>query len=180
MTNPQPPAAEREILEHYRPWLRKVAAGMTTPARAEELAQEGWIALWRAHRDYDGSAPLDWWLKRKAHGRMLMLVGRDWQTVKATQDIAAGHPTAEEPAVWGRLAVDLGSIEFAYHAGEILDAINRLTPREREYVFLRFWCGWRQPQMVAHFGYEPNGLWRTSRMKLRGGLAHLAALHEAA
>ena len=68
----------------------------------------------------------------------------------------------------------LGRIELAYHHGEIAQALDGLTPREREYVFLRFWCGWKLPQMREHFGYEPSALWRKARPKLTLALAHLA------
>lgn len=164
---------ERDLLESYRPWLRKVAVRMTTPDLAEDLAQEGWIAIWRAVDLWDGRAPLDWWLKRKAHGRMITCVARDWKTAKATQDV----PTPDEDLLWEQLTVDLGRVELAYHQGTLYAALAALTPREREYVFLRFWCGWKAPQMREHFGYEPNGLWRTSKIKLTESLAPLEALH---
>lgn len=157
---------ETELLAHYRPWLRKVGAGMTTPDRAEELSQEGWIALWKASRSFDGSAPLDWWLKRKAHGRMLDVI-RNWRT-------SPNVPVEVEHAVWERLLVELPEIEWAYHSGEILAALDRLTPREREYVVARFWGGLNYPELTAHFGYPPQGLWATARRKLARELGHLA------
>lgn len=163
---------EHALLGTYRPWLRVVAAGMTTPDRAEDLASEGWIELWRASRSYDGTAPLDWWLKHKAHRRMVTVVDRDWRTVKATQHVAV----ESEHAVWEQLRVELPAVELAYHRGQIAAALDRLTRREREYVVARFWGGLNYPELTAHFGYQPQGLWRTARPKLAAALAHLGGV----
>lgn len=172
------PAEERELLTRYRPWLRRVAAGMTIPDQVEDLAQEGWVALWRALRSWNRRDPLDYWVKRKATERMLTLVQRDWQTRKALLDVPAGHPAhAEVDPVWDQLRVALPDIEGAYHHGEIHQAIAALTPREKEYVYLRFWGDYRKPDMIGHFGYEPSGVWRSARRKLADTLAHLAPVN---
>lgn len=172
---------EQDLLLAYRPWLRKVAAGMTLPTLAEDLAQEGWIAMWRAMQSYDGSSPLDWWLKRKAEDKMRTVV-RDWTAQKRNlhRTYPAGDPMEDSyreggASIWDELIVELGSIELAYHRGQVLAAINRLAPREREYVTLRFWGGLNYPELTEHFGYPPQGLWRTSQAKLRESLAHLDA-----
>ncbi len=162
---------ERELLLSYRPWLRAIATRMQ-PLRAEEIAQEGWIAIWRAVQSHDAEfAPQDFWLKKNALDRMRSVLRdyqaqlRDWR-----QQVLVGDLTA----IWeGEEA--LLEMDLAYHHGEIAQALHSLTPREREYVFLRFWHGYRKPEMIAHFGYEPNGLWRTARPKLAEALAHLAA-----
>lgn len=168
-----------ELLKSYRPWLRKVASGMVTGPAVEDLAQEGWIALWRAwlvwRKEGEGGAPLDWWLKKKAHGRMLTLVTRDWQTQKAQAwGIPAGAATVtDEPSVWDELLVDLPEVELAYHHGEIAEALDELTARQREYVVLRFWHGYRGAEMKQHFGYEPSALWRDAKKALISSLRHL-------
>jgi DNA-directed RNA polymerase specialized sigma24 family protein len=145
---------------------------MTDPNRVEDLAQEGWIAIWKATQTWcEDKAPQDWWLKRKAHNRMLMLVNRDWQTVKATQDRTVGN--AHDVELWSSLTAELIGVEMAYHEGELLQALNCLTSREREYVVLRFWGGYRKQDMIAHFGYEPTGLWRRAKIKLKETLKHL-------
>lgn len=171
---------EVELLEHYRPWLRKVAAGMTLPDRAEDLAQEGWIALWKATQSYDGSAPLDWWLKRKAHGRMLVVI-RNWGSIRNAQHRVVDFDFIESlgdelESAWliQAISLELPEVELAYHHGEIVAALDALTPREREYVVARFWGGLNHPELTAHFGYQPQGLWRTARRKLVAQLEHLA------
>lgn len=72
-------------------------------------------------------------------------------------------------------AADLGGIELAYHEGEILAALSTLTPKEREYIVCRFWQGMTFPDLVEHFGYQPQGLRRRSFDKLTKELAHLGA-----
>lgn len=170
---------EHELLLSYRSWLRTVASKMTRPDQTEDLAQEGWIAIWRATKTYNGQTPLDWYLKQKAHQRMLTCVTRDWVTIKASQDVPAGLPSlfyvSDEDTVWDALFIDFGDIEWAYHHGEIMQALGALTPREREYVALRFWGGFTFTDLTDYFGYQPQGLWRRSRMKLMSELAHLGA-----
>lgn len=153
------------LLASYRNWLRVVAAHMTVPDKAEDLAQEGWIAMWRASQDYDGSSPLDYWLKFKARGRMLMVV-RNWQT-------SPNIPTDELADVWDALKVELPEIEMAYHEGQVAKALDCLTPREREYVVARFWGGLNYPELTEYFGYPPQGLWRTAKLKLTQKLSDL-------
>lgn len=182
---------ERELLEHYRPWLRKVAAGMTTPSMVEDLAQEGWIALWLAYGKADERrAPTDWWLKKKAHGRMITLVSRDWRTLKSrTWGIPAGQArpsTDEELSTVGASVWDseqlldgadlIDGAEWAYHHGEIARALDELTPAQRKYVVLRFWHGYGTWDMVDEYGYDPRGIWAGARKALISSLAHLAGV----
>lgn len=75
-------------------------------------------------------------------------------------------------------AADLiDSIQLAYHRGEILRALDALTPAQKRYVVLRFWCGYVTSELTTVFGYEPGALWTSkrngAREKLRCELAHL-------
>lgn len=165
---------ERELLEHYRPWLRVVARrALGGRPGVDDLAQEMWIALWRGMARMDGSAPADWWLKRQAVLRMNQCL-RDWHDpVKARQ-----HEWTSDVTTAVDLPTELGGIELAYHEGEILAAINRLSPREREYVYLRFWAhtgGRFNPLLTEHFGDSRTAfeVWRSVRPKLAAELAHL-------
>ncbi len=166
---------EHELLEHYRPWLRTVARGMLAGRPGvEDLAAEGWIAVWKAlhaRRDVTTKAPLDWWLKRQAVLRMKTCL-RDWHDpVKHRQHVLMDDVTAVVD-----LPAELGAIELAYHHGEILAALNELTPNEREYVWLRFWVhtgGRFNPLLRQRFGKDAFDLWRTARPKLAAALGHL-------
>lgn len=171
------PDEERELLLHYRPWLRATAADLMQgrpPHRIDDLGQEGWIAMWKAmHEDRDVAvkAPLDWWLKHRAINRMRNVV-RDWFVPgKQRQHIF----TDDIPDLMAASA-ELENIELAYHYGEIRAAVDRLPPREREYVLLRFWGGYTYSRLVAHFGYNTSNVWRIVRPKLVSDLEHLAAI----
>jgi DNA-directed RNA polymerase specialized sigma24 family protein len=67
----------------------------------------------------------------------------------------------------------LPDIEWAYHQGEIWHALDALSPREKEYVTMRFRQGQPLSELKNHFGYDPSGLWHTARPKLAKELAHL-------
>lgn len=69
----------------------------------------------------------------------------------------------------------LDSVIAAYAEGEILRALNVLTPAERKYVVLRFWRGATPSELRAAFGYEPTGVWVSAKRRLKPVLAHLLA-----
>lgn len=163
---------ERALLLTYRPWLRGVARKMVADSLVDELAQEGWIAIWRElHHTRDATAhpaPQDWQLKHTAIWRMAAC-RRDWsEPMKQRQ-----HSFTADVVAVADLPHELGDLELAYHHGEIHAAMGALSPREQEYVIQRFWHGMEAAQLKIHFGYSPNGLWRTGRPKLALALAHL-------
>jgi RNA polymerase sigma factor (sigma-70 family) len=185
---------ERELLLRYRPRLRRMAASMTLqfPDRADDLAQEAWIALWLATRTYDGrdGVTLDYWLIRNAHDRMRVMI-RHWtaQCRDARRTELAGDPREKIEAysddhtseftgtasdtVWVELTTDLVGIENAYHYGEIAQAMAELTPRQREYIYLRYCRGFNTAELTSHFGYPPKTVGQQARKNLAKSLAQL-------
>ena len=221
------------ILPDRRRWLFRVAYNMTTgEAEQEELAQEGWIAMWRALDTYDSESgiPMVNWLQTKARFRMIdvrngkPLIGEDRERasnvsprgVEARQKIREAlkkHPEAtgaelsrltgisqatisvqrkklnediEPPKTFASLealldegfdltAADLviEQVITGYHEGEILLALNSLTPAERKYTVLRFWGGMQTKELTQEFGYDPNSLWKSAKVKLASVLSHL-------
>jgi DNA-directed RNA polymerase specialized sigma24 family protein len=166
--------SERDLLLRYRPWLRVVAADLLQgrpPHLIEDCAAEGWIAMWKAlpdGRDVAVKAPRDWWLKRQAILRMKTVV-RDWHVpMKQRQHVF----TDDVPDVIAASA-ELDNVELAYHHGEIMEAIDRLPRRQREYVLLRFWGGLTYSKLVD-LGYNPSEVWSAVRPKLSRDLGHLA------
>lgn len=165
------------LLARYRPWILTVARDLNGGPgwRVQDLAQEGWIEMWvRLSTDtWNKRFPLDLALKNHARDRMKTVL-RNWRAMKTSiaepQNMSFGDSPMDELL----MTETLGEAEWAYHHGEIHRAIcELLTPREREYVYLRFWCGYQLPQMRAHFGYNPSSLWRTSRVKLQEVLKSL-------
>lgn len=188
------------ILPDYRRWLHRLAYDLL-PVNSpdhDDLASEGFIAMWRAFDTFDsarGSLPS--WLTGAARLRMTDLAhghGR-WfghEATRGTRDVEASSLdawlTVEEEPEW--LGVDLlDGVEAAYHDGEIAEAIASLSPAQREYVFTRFYLGIdpssNTPVMKALRDEFPvvrkRYLWTGSskmvgaRERLARSLAHLAA-----
>lgn len=174
---------ECRLLLKYKPWLRTVARNMykTQPERVDDLVQEGWIAIWRVLKK-EGDVP-EHFLKNAAICKMRNVIRDDHRDCRdisrsradglPTQNIESHSADAEAPSVWTQLQTDLGAIELAYHHGEIADALNALTPVQREYVVLKFWHGLSHAELVSHFGYKPAHLWQRSKATLEKELAHL-------
>lgn len=70
----------------------------------------------------------------------------------------------------------LDSIEVSYHAGEIYDALDALTPTQRKYVMARFWGGMDTSELKELFGYDPTSLWRDAKPRLQNQLDYLREL----
>ena len=168
MTEPK----EKQALERWRPYVHALARELlfeNESAFLEDLAQEGWIAIWKELRN--NRTPE--YLKQCARHRMWGVL-RDVRAKKRDHRRSMPVGSSKEIDIIGALTVDLGDVEIAYHQGELVEAINRLTPRQRDYVILRFWCGYSYPQLTEYFGYDPSEIWRSSKLQLRRKLAHLA------
>lgn len=146
--------------------------GMTIDQELQkDLAQEGWIAMWKALKVHDATqGPLDWWLKYRARGRMLQ-----YFRLKYLRETAVdGSSEEDSSSFWDRVMEPVvEQLEMAYHEGQIREAVDSLTSRQREYVHLRFWKDYRDSELTAHFGYEPGGLWRAGKKRLKEQLNHL-------
>lgn len=167
---------ERELLLSYRPWLRTVAAGFpeTHPSRVEDLAQEGWVAIWRAISKDKGGRPAAPFLKQCAINRMRDVFS-EWtaqrRNVYSTHVVDMYLNSAD---VWAMLSTDLGEAEWAYHHGEIMAVINRLPAAQKQYVIRRFWHGWTPKTLGIYFD-SPYRTWQVAKENLAKELAHLGA-----
>lgn len=160
----------QDDLESFRPWLLKVAQSLVGPKEAEDVAQEGWLYMWRTEGQHNPAlSPKNYWMKQKAYSRMLNVR----RSLKNKMDKVVFVEEYEDPLMMEWLRPDLENI---YHNREVLAAIMALTPREREYVYLRFWRGYQMPQLREHFGYEPNAAWTLAKRKLQKSLSHLREL----
>lgn len=106
--------------------------------------------------------------QRKKMGTVTTAAALTDETVSFEAMLAAG---------WDLEGPDhLDSVSVAYHAGEIYDALEVLTPAQRKYVVARFWGGMSSSELTAHFGYDPSSLWRDAKPKLQLQLADLREL----
>lgn len=138
--------------------------------RSEDLAQEGWIAIWREiQRSGCTDEP---WLVTVAINRMRDVLKanlasiRDERRQLLVDDIAS---------VWEGATL-LHGIELAYHHGEIARALANLSVEQRRYIELRFYRGWQKAKLNAFFGRDANSIWRLARPRLAKELAHLAPM----
>lgn len=132
----------------YRRWLYKTAADLLPggyyDTGIDDLAQEGRVAMWRALETHDPArGALAPWVTRAARTRM--------------RDLAWGHgqPTGHEPVrgfTEAEVAVyidgqespdDLAPAEAAVEMAEpaLMEVLRELPEEQREYIWLRFWCG---------------------------------------
>lgn len=171
---------EREILQAYRRWLLHAAYDLMPRARrseVEDLAAEGWVAMWKALSAYDPSrGALPSWLTTAARRRMIDVLKRDlwFGTVGAR-----GH-RRERPAVpvyidpndetWQLIAdAPFDAAAIARHRDEIYAAILTLTPKQRDYVLRRFWLD-ESPSSL------PGVNWTETRTHLAELLEHLRGI----
>lgn len=183
-----------DVLPDYHRWLHKIAYDMlpmNSPDH-DDLAQEGFVAMWRAFDTFDsakGSLPS--WLTTAARMRMSDVARGHGQWFG--HEAVRGHREARTTSL--DAALDVGSdfldallgvdvldgVESAYHHGEIAQAIAELSPMQREYVYARFYLGIdpssQTPVMQALRDEFPvvrkRYLW-TGSSKMRGARDRLA------
>ncbi len=176
------------LLANYRGWLLKTAQELA-PRRScdwRDLAQEGWIAMWRALRTYDPALGAEVsYLTTAARMRMVDCLRRNlWTGTPSRRGHVREAPATPVDTAWDWVdaiaseAQVYQDLDEAYHRGQIFVAVNQLTPAQRRYVYLRFWAGYRHADLIEAFGYDPRGLWDTppngAKCKLRESLAVLA------
>ncbi len=185
---------KNELLRSYRRWLYKVAIEMVGVRceggqLVEELAQEGYIAMWRSLDSYkEGAGSLPHWLTKNAKARMLEVLRRDARFGKPE---ARGVHTRPESigATEGSIdaLVEAGGWDVradhnvealvmeAYMMGAVHRAMEVLTPDQRKYVQLRFWQGWSETQMYQRQAFGPTTNVRSLWSGKNGAAARLRA-----
>lgn len=135
---------QRTVLERYRRWLLKVAGEMAAAqgwwrwSERHDLAQEGWIAMWRALRTFDPSRGAEaTYLTTAARLRMAECLKRETWT--GTPMVRGHH--REKPASPVERMVEPGTqftliedADWAYHRQQIMHALALVSPGDRAYV----------------------------------------------
>lgn len=160
-----------EVTTDHLKWVKRYINQIRSPTAplldAEDLAQEGWIAMWvaadKAHRA--GREINDAYLKQAARWTILKSLKR-----RRYPDIPVeASELPEEPYV-----LEVG---VAAHRAEVLEAVRALPPRQREYVYLRFWMDWNTKSQLGAAGYATS-LWYNpnsgAKATLRDKLSHLS------
>jgi RNA polymerase sigma factor (sigma-70 family) len=178
------------VLADYHRWLYKVAhAYARNPGDVDDIAQEGRVAMWRAMETFDGDrGSLPSWLTTAAKARMrdVAFRGRPATGHRAARHHAEARPAVsldafeqEEAERVFDLVDTLDLVERAYMCGVVAKALESLTPRQREYVFLRFFAGLETtsalPSTVALRRRYPvlqdRRVWAEARRALEGALS---------
>lgn len=153
-----------DTIAEIMPTLRGMATAFARDRhQADEIAQLAAIAVWQelCKAERQGRTVNTSYLQYRARWSMInALRGREVPTDPADLDTGEAGPDRS----------------IAHHAPEIRAAVRDLTPRQREYVWFRFWRGFNRDDLhAAGFG---NGVWYNAdngaRAALRQSLAHLA------
>lgn len=148
-----------EFVADMNDWLRRRAllfCGSTSHLRYDDAVQEGRIELWRTYRETgsteQATARASVRMKAVALNVGVRMTGeapRERYTAPQESDSLDRQVSRE----FGHLTLGdlieaaeaLDDVEWAYHHGEILAALDALTPKQRQYVYARFWCGIDMP-----------------------------------
>lgn len=175
------------LLAGYRGWLYRVAFEMGARGQdLDDLAQEGYIAMWRALGTYQqGRGSLPSWLTGAARLRMRALRpggggrGREFghEAMRGSVPVDA---VVVEDSVLDVLAVETpDGVALAYHQGRIWHLIGSLPLEQQQYVVLRFWYGWTATEIQQVVASNVTWLWhgpRGARARLREALGDLRGL----
>lgn len=182
-----------QVLALYEQRAQVIAREWATPAAPkEDLAQEARIALWKEtqKRPGDRMQGLASVVIRRAVSHAALdqrWTGTDYKKGGQPRDPIRTNPSglpedqvgdSDGPApIWLVAADLLDGVEYAYHEGQIMQALNALPPEHREYVFMRFWMGYNEPEIAAYTGRTKANVNRTWHQVIRPRLQeHLANL----
>lgn len=167
--------SEQSTLEKMRPWLLSVARKYSRdPSTQQDLAQEGWIAMWRALQKESTGENVPAYLKSAALNRMTSVV-RDQmsfgQERRTAGSVITSIPIDSGDSVWQFAEPIEDLLVDVYFEGRIQDAVEMLAPRQREYVKLRFWEATPWKELQTEFG--GNGIWSKAKKNLKRELLDL-------
>lgn len=167
-------AEVRELLEAQKVWLRALSwryfAGKDqgSDENRADIRQEGYQGMWEAIQNFDGTGTLEGWMRQNARWKMNVFMTRYTRHPEPAVDA--------EDFVWEALfaSADLDGVFTAYHHGEVMEAINSLSPTQKEYVYRRFWLGQLQPEICEAMGiHNPMHLWSRPKYGAKPKLAKL-------
>lgn len=167
-----------EVLTSFKGIVLHMANKLTsdqTSIPVQDLAQEGWLGMWKAAKNWDGTGTLDGWMKQNAYWSMLTKVSRRKQEETQVDFMDDHEPLTVSPQL--TVADDIESVLTAYHSGEVQAALEVLTPTQREFVIRKFWMGQNTAELkVALKTTNPYSLWNGTygaKARLTRKLAHL-------
>lgn len=153
------PAFEELYRRYARPVLGLALRRLGDRGRAEDAAQDAFVAIWRSARTYNPK-----------RGR-----GAPWLYAVARNAITDGlrktpEPTAELPEQASGEPTPADQAESSWTAWRVHRALEILPPHERPVIELAYWRGLSQSEVAHELGI-PLG---TVKTRTRSALARLA------
>lgn len=146
----------------------QVSERSADPNVRDDLLNEARIAIWEVATKRPGAPPA--YIHASTGKRITEVATRGKFTGQPSQ---RGKPSVDPIRRKDRDSFDdplfvveatapdvLDSIEWAYHEGEIMQAICDLPERHRRYVVLRFWGGLTHVEMADDIGIKPGNMAR--------------------
>jgi RNA polymerase sigma-70 factor, ECF subfamily len=157
--------ALREVIDSYGGAVHGIARRIVAePARAEEVAQDVFLALWRRPGAYDPTrGSLQSFLLGVARNKAIDLVRREEAFKRARDALAAEFDPSSEEAPAG--------LAFEERA-EVRTALAGLSQVQREAIVLAYFGGRTYREVAIELGI-PEG---TAKTRLRDGLTRLREL----
>ena len=178
-------AAFAELIDRYHGPLTRIARMyVATPALAEEIVAETWLAVIEGIGRFEGRSSFKTWLYRIAlyramarsrkerRSRPLSSLGRDDADDADLDRFGEDGSWSVPPRPWTRPEERLAASELR---DTVLAAIEQLPERQREVVTLRDVEGLRADEVAALVGVTEGNqrvLLHRGRTKVRAALAH--------
>jgi RNA polymerase sigma-70 factor (ECF subfamily) len=153
-------ALRQAVAEHGGRVLAIARRTIRDPARAEEVAQDTFVALWTRPEAFDARrGSLRSFLSGIAHHKAVDEVRK-----QSVRDRATGRLLEEEGFL-----VESSSTKDADTGAEIRHAIKGLSPKLRDTLFLAYYVGLTYREVAIELGI-PEG---TAKSRIRDALHHL-------
>jgi RNA polymerase sigma-70 factor (ECF subfamily) len=162
------PDAFARVYDEHAAGVLAVARRILGEARAQDVTQDVFLALWRRPERYDAArGDLGAFLRLMTRSRAVD-VWREGQAAGRASDRLEAATGREEGRVEDRPAP---ALERTSERRAVRDALRRLPEAQREALVLAYWGGLTAEQ-VARRARVPLG---TAKSRIRLGLAKLAA-----
>jgi RNA polymerase sigma factor (sigma-70 family) len=171
---------------NHRARLAGLARSMETPeVSADDLAQEGYIAMWRACDKWKQGTNFAGYLMTAARNRMIAVASGSNRQLGNESRVPQQKRTTSIDKLrdeygWDMAARDaMDDVELAYHHGQINRALDALPDKVRAAVVQKFWHDRRDHDIYKALRVRKD-FWTFARAELRESLADLESLVTAA
>jgi RNA polymerase sigma-70 factor (ECF subfamily) len=155
------------LVLHYQVKALRVANLITRDlSLAEDVVQDCFLRLIRSIQNFDHHRPFEpWFMRSVIHAAMkaAQQSSRNIYTESETDETwfenLFGHGQSAE--------AEVEALEFQQ---QVLDALQKLSPRQRAVLVQRYFLGWSEKEMVVDLGIAPGTvkwLLNTARARLR-------------